>query len=400
LKSSNIQALANIIKSFVGVGILALPYAMREAGIYFGVLMMLLIAILSNYCFKLVINCKTLLNVRDKKHCTTFQDVGRETLGVWGDYGVKISLILSQFGTAVIYIIYIADNLESMLSSHVNINVRLYMVMLIPILAILLQLRDLKYLSPTSVIGIIAVVIACIVVLYYGFTVFPDQTPKSFPFVRITTVAYYFGIAVFALEGIFLVVPIEDNMKNQWQYPLMLDVSMIFVTFLYLTFGFLGYLLFGDNVCSVITNNLPVGAVVVIIVQICLIVELIFSYPLQISPVVNLIENAITNPEDRFYELKRTLIRICLVLVTVGLAVVVPLFDLVTNLVGAFSNTFAGFILPVAFHIKLFYHKMHWTQFVFDILVLLFGTIGGGTATVLTVIKIVDTIASGKGIGW
>jgi amino acid permease len=39
---------------------------------------------------------------------------------------------------------------------------------------------------------------------------------------------------------------IEESMRRRRFYPWLLDVCMIFVTFMYIAFGGIGYLCFGD----------------------------------------------------------------------------------------------------------------------------------------------------------
>lgn len=102
-----------------------------------------------------------------------------------------------------------------------------------------------RYLSPTSFLGIIGVLISLGVVCYYGIN---NPTPaKHFPFSYWPGAANYFGIAVFALEGILLALPLEANMKNRGDYSFVLDICMVLVALLYIGFGMTGYLTFGDN---------------------------------------------------------------------------------------------------------------------------------------------------------
>lgn len=62
------------------------------------------------------------------------------------------------------------------------------------------------------------------------------------------------------MEGIGVVMPIENEMKNPKQFlgcPGVLNVAMVIVISLYAIFGFFGYVQYGDNVKGSITLNLP-----------------------------------------------------------------------------------------------------------------------------------------------
>lgn len=71
----------------------------------------------------------------------------------------------------------------------------------------------------------------------------------------------YFGTAIYAFEGIGVVLPLENQMKHPkdlggWNG--VLNTAMVIVSCLYIAVGFFGYLKYGDDVLGSITLNLPV----------------------------------------------------------------------------------------------------------------------------------------------
>ena len=71
----------------------------------------------------------------------------------------------------------------------------------------------------------------------------------------------YFGTAIYAFEGIGVVLPLENQMRTPrdmrgWNG--VLNTSMTIVTCLYIAVGFFGYLKYGEDVQGSITLNLPV----------------------------------------------------------------------------------------------------------------------------------------------
>ncbi|XP_030836593.1 amino acid transporter AVT3B isoform X1 [Strongylocentrotus purpuratus] len=62
--SSSVKIFANIFISFVGAGVLGLPYAFKEAGIWEGIIIMLFVAIVSMKAMLLLIDCKYKLEER------------------------------------------------------------------------------------------------------------------------------------------------------------------------------------------------------------------------------------------------------------------------------------------------------------------------------------------------
>ena len=70
----------------------------------------------------------------------------------------------------------------------------------------------------------------------------------------------YFGTAIYAFEGIGIVLPLENQMRTPvdmkgWNG--VLNTAMTIVACLYIAVGFYGYLKYGENVAGSITLNLP-----------------------------------------------------------------------------------------------------------------------------------------------
>ena len=70
-------------------------------------------------------------------------------------------------------------------------------------------------------------------------------------------IAIFFGAAMFAFEGITVVLPLENSMKNKTHFPNVLKLGMSIITLLFFLMGLCGYLGVGENVKPSITLNLP-----------------------------------------------------------------------------------------------------------------------------------------------
>ena len=70
-------------------------------------------------------------------------------------------------------------------------------------------------------------------------------------------ITLFFGAAIFAFEGITVVLPLENSMKNPSHFSKVLKFAMSIVTFLFFTMGLCGYLAVGDQVEASITLSLP-----------------------------------------------------------------------------------------------------------------------------------------------
>ena len=91
---NNRRAFVNVLKSFVGSGVMGVPYAFSMGGIAGGILGMIFVSLISNYCVYLLLVAKTKLGPR----ANTIGDIGRESMGRFGHFCVELCVILSQVG--------------------------------------------------------------------------------------------------------------------------------------------------------------------------------------------------------------------------------------------------------------------------------------------------------------
>ncbi|XP_014680517.1 PREDICTED: proton-coupled amino acid transporter 2-like [Priapulus caudatus] len=76
----------------------------------------------------------------------------------------------------------------------------------------------------------------------------------------LTGMPLFFGSAIYAFEGIGVVLPLENKMKSPEDFAGLtgvLNTSMTLVAAMYIMVGFYGYLKYGDDVLGSITLNLP-----------------------------------------------------------------------------------------------------------------------------------------------
>lgn len=102
----------------------------------------------------------------------------------------------------------------------------------------------------------------------------------------------YFGTAVYAFEGIGVVLPLENNMKTPEDFGGLtgvLNTGMVIVACLYTAVGFFGYLKYGDYVAASITLNLDKNAALAQSVRLMMALAIFLSYGLQFYVPINII---------------------------------------------------------------------------------------------------------------
>ena len=79
--------------------------------------------------------------------------------------------------------------------------------------------------------------------------------------------------------------------ENRPRFPLYLHLALGQVSCILGSFGILGYLIYGSNVPQIVTDTLTTGAVAQV-VRVTLIIAVMFTYPLQLYPVIEIAESA------------------------------------------------------------------------------------------------------------
>lgn len=99
-----------------------------------------------------------------------------------------------------------------------------------------------------------------IITFYYTTRDLPRISERKLAVTSPHQLALFYGTAVYLFEGIGLVLPLKNAMRkpNDFSKPLgVLNVGMVFLTIMFIAFGYFGYWKYGEDVASSLTLNLP-----------------------------------------------------------------------------------------------------------------------------------------------
>lgn len=213
--------------------------------------------------------------------------------------------------------------------------------------------------------------------------VFFKNSPQLETFKGFSVLFYGIGVAVYAFEGIGMVLPLESEAQDKERFGRVLGLGMGLISLLFGAFGALGYLAFGEETKDIITTNLGPG-VISVLVQLGLCVNLFITFPLMMNPVYEVFER-------RFCDSRYCLwLRWLLVLVVSLVALLVPNFADFLSLVGSSVCVVLGFVLPAMFHCLVFKEELGWRCMVSDGAVLVFGFVVAVTGTFTSVTEILS----------
>jgi proton-coupled amino acid transporter len=209
-------------------------------------------------------------------------------------------------------------------------------------------IHSLTRLAPFSIFADIVNVTAMAVVMTTEFAgIVAGQGEHVVAFTGLKNLLFGIGVAIYAVEGISLVLPLESEAQDRPKFARILAAAMCCITFLYCVFGLLGYLAYGEYTLDIVTLNLG-DSWQTLVVKLCLCTGLIFTYPMMMHPVYEVAERRLFH--GRHNQFLRTLMVLC----TAWIAVSVPHFGNFVALVGSSVCCLLSFVLPGWMHLRVF----------------------------------------------
>ncbi|XP_066907416.1 proton-coupled amino acid transporter-like protein pathetic isoform X2 [Halyomorpha halys] len=293
--TTDCETLTHFLKAAVGTGILGMPLAFKNCGIFLGIILTIFVAIICTHCAYILVKCAHIVYKKIKVTEMTFPEVGEVVFMKGPEWGRKyskaarmsilIGLFITYFGSCSVYAVIIAQNFQQVLELHTgySYDIRIYISVLLLPLILLTWIPDLKRLAPVSLVANGFMLISIGITFYYLCD--HPQSPFDMPQVAdIMDWPMFFSITIFAMEAIGVVLPLENNMmtpKHLLGICGILDRSMTVVTIIYATLGFMGYLKYGDDVLGSITLNLPTEDIAAQIVKILVAAAVFCTFGLQ-----------------------------------------------------------------------------------------------------------------------
>ncbi|XP_061428589.1 proton-coupled amino acid transporter 2-like isoform X2 [Lethenteron reissneri] len=279
------QTLLHFLKGNVGTGLLGLPLAVKHAGLVVGPVCLVVMAIVAIDCMLTLVRCSHYLCRKLKRSTLCYGGTVMHAMEVsnftwlnskasWGKNVISLFLITTQLGFCCVYFVFMADNIKQVVEQRNNgtsesagkegapggfaMDKRLYMLCLLPFIILLSFVKNLRWLAPFSALANVCMLTSIIIIYYYMSTNIPTTLDVKYVG-EANALPLFFGMAIFAFEGIGVVLPLENRMRDPGSFKLLLSMGMLVVTLLYLSLGTLGYVCFGSKVMPSVTLNLPIS---------------------------------------------------------------------------------------------------------------------------------------------
>ncbi|KAG9508748.1 Proton-coupled amino acid transporter 1 [Fragariocoptes setiger] len=314
-KTSDIQTMMHVLKTNIGTGVLAMPRAFKNAGLWLGFIMLPVIGSVCIHCMHILISSHNRLCDKFNYESLDYDQVAALAIAVGpratrrlasaAQYTVTCFLMFTQFGFCCVYVMFVVENIQLAMFNlfAVNLSTVTYMFILFPIIGLTSCISNLKHLA---IISTIANMLQLTGLAFIFADLFQLPTPMvstngvigldddatiqlslaslsnnitsassgvtappmshAMPQVRAISddlaggLPLYFATVVYAFEGIGVVLPLVKEMERPELFPGftgVLNTSMMLVALLYTAMGYFGYLKYGQNVSGSITMDLP-----------------------------------------------------------------------------------------------------------------------------------------------
>ncbi|CAM9763087.1 unnamed protein product, partial [Ectocarpus fasciculatus] len=166
--SSAAGAVSNLVNTIVGAGIIGLPFALAESGLWAGVFMLCLAAFLTNR------STNMLIVAGEKIGRLNYEELMVDSFGNVGVYLYSFFVVLLGYGAMSAYLILVADTIPEIAKASGTTNgpfadrhAVIFMFGIFVVLPLSL-LKDLSKLAYTSGISVLADVFLTLIVLFAG----------------------------------------------------------------------------------------------------------------------------------------------------------------------------------------------------------------------------------------
>ncbi|TRM64501.1 transmembrane amino acid transporter protein-domain-containing protein [Schizophyllum amplum] len=368
------QAVMMLLKAFIGTGILFLGRGFYNGGLLFSAGLFVFIAMVSLYTFLLLVHTKYEVS-------GSFGDIGGKLYGNWMRYLILGSIVVSQLGFVSAYIIFVAQNLQAFVMGVTKCGTYLPMAVTIGVQVVvflpLVLIRDLAKLSTTALVADAFILFGLIYIFGTEISIVAERGAAQVQAFNYNSFSLFVGTAVFSFEGIGLVIPITDAMKEPRKFPKAITGVMFFLTVLFGGAGALGYLTFGSEIQTNVLVNFDTSSKIVQTVQFLYAMAILLSVPLQIFPATRILENGLfvrSGKQDNYVKWQKN----CLRFVVVFTCAVISWLgaddlDKFVAFIGCFACVPLCYVYPAMLHLKAVARTRR--QKVADIAMMVFGII-------------------------
>jgi vesicular inhibitory amino acid transporter len=361
------QTAFNSINLLLGVGVLSLPFAVRQSGWAVALPLLALLSVITNYTGKLIGKC-----LQIDSNMRTFPDIGFVAFGQKGRIFIAVIFFIEIFSACVMYVILMGDNMNKLFPALSSPE---FMVLGFILVLPTCWAKNLTSLSYFSLLGIMSSVVLVTVLVFLGFQAHSPEVLAQFGgsvleprptllFTDLERAPLGLGLVMVGFGGHACFPNVYVSMADKTQFASVLNLTYIFTFIVYCGTAAVGYQMYGELTQQEVTLNivnsdpgiLSSGATWLIVLN------PMTKFALTLFPIststYDLFAPYVKNKSERTKWAVQFLIKNVLAVLILIAAVEIPNFARVVSFIGAFCSFMVSGAFPCACHLKLYGSKM------------------------------------------
>ncbi|KAM0745666.1 hypothetical protein T439DRAFT_295098 [Meredithblackwellia eburnea MCA 4105] len=355
-----IAGVANMSNSILGAGIIGLPYALREAGFFSGIILLVLLGFVTDWTIRLIV-----LNAKlSGRH--TYIDIMDTCFGARGRAAVSFFQFTFAFGGMCAFCVILGDTIPHVLSSllspessFLRFLISRQFVTTVLTLGISYPLslyRDIEKLSKASALALVSMVVIVVSVAVRGPGV--DDALKGDHEDRWTFVESGFFEAIGVISFAFVChhnsLLIYGSLRTPTidRFAKVTHISTALSVFACLCMSISGYLVFTNKTQGNILNNFAQDDWLINLARACFGANMFATLPLEAFVCREVMETYFW-PGEAFNQRRHFIITTSLVASALIVSLLTCDLGLILELAGGFSATALAYIFPAGCYLVL-----------------------------------------------
>ncbi|KIV99248.1 uncharacterized protein PV09_09020 [Verruconis gallopava] len=360
-KSGMRSAFMNMANSIIGAGIIGQPYALRQAGMFAGIFLLVVLTVIVDWTIQLiVINSKL-------SGANSFQTTVQHCYGRPGLIAISLAQWAFAFGGMLAFCIIIGDTIPNVLRGFfpqleempflwLLTDRRAVIVLFVLGISYPLSLyRDIAKLAKASALALVSMLVILITIITQGYRVPPESRGQLKGSLLINSGLFQaIGVISFAFVCHHNSLLIYGSLKKPTldRFAKVTHFSTGVSMLACLIMAMAGFLTFGSKTLGNVLNNFPRDNIMVNIARLCFGLNMLTTLPLECFVCREVMMNY-WFPEEPFDYAKHMIFTTSLVVTAMTLSLFTCDLGGVFELIGATSACALAYILPPLCYIKL-----------------------------------------------
>lgn len=352
--SSFSRTCLNLTNAVSGIGVLSMPYAVAQGG-WLSLALFALVGAVCYYTGTLIERCMR----ADPGAIASYPDIGKFAFGSAGRRAVAFFMYVELYLVAISFLVLEGDNLDKLFpGSSVRLagdyrlqGKQLFIALAAAVVLPTTWLKSLGVLAYVSAVGLVASAVLTASLVWAGVSETGFRR-NSTSVLSLSGLPTSLGLYFVCFTGHAVFPTIYSSMRNNRHFSKVLLISSVLCSVNYGLTAVLGYMIYGEDVQSQVTLNLPSGKLYTKVAIVTTLINPLAKYALLVAPITAAVE-------ERFYlpagsAPARVSVSTVVVVSTAVVASTVPFFGYLMSFIGSFLSVMATVIFPCLCFLKIY----------------------------------------------